>query len=274
MKITFLGTGTSQGVPIIGCKCAVCDSVNPKDHRLRSSIMIEVENTSASSGKRQSTAHPTSTDAASLRFVIDTGPDFRQQMLKEKVDSITAVIYTHEHRDHVAGLDDIRAFNYIQKKKIDLYATKHVQQAIHMQFGYIFNEKKYPGIPEVNLIMIENKPFTIEGVEFIPILVKHMHLSVMGFRTGNFSYITDANFIHEEEKKKIYGSEVLVLNALRKEPHPSHFTLDEAIKLAHELKCKKTFFIHMSHQMGLHEEVEDELPENIHLAFDGLHLTL
>jgi len=251
MKITFLGTGTSQGVPIIGCKCKVCDSVNPKDHRLRTSVMIDVN------GKR---------------FVIDTGPDFRQQMLRERVDRIDAVIYTHEHRDHVAGLDDIRAFNFILKKKMDLYASEKTQKAIHEQFGYVFNEKKYPGIPEVNLHLIENKPFTIEGVEFIPILVKHMHLDVLGFRVGDFTYITDANFIPEEEKKKIYGSEILVLNALRKEKHISHFNLEEAIAQAQDLKPKKAYFVHMSHQMGLHEEVEDELPENIHLAFDGMQI--
>ncbi|MBI4930903.1 MAG: MBL fold metallo-hydrolase [Bacteroidetes bacterium] len=253
MKITFLGTGTSQGVPIIGCKCRVCDSLNPKDKRLRSSVMIEVNK---------------------KRFVIDTGPDFRQQMIRERVDRIDAVIYTHEHRDHVAGLDDLRAFNYIMKKKMDLYASELTQQAIHEQFGYVFNEKKYPGIPEVNFHTIENKSFTIEGVEFIPILVKHMHLDVLGFRVGNFTYITDANFISEKEKKKIYGSEILVLNALRKEKHISHFNLEEAIKLAQELNCKRTFLVHISHQMGLHEEVEDELPENIHLAFDGLHINM
>lgn len=253
MKITFLGTGTSQGIPIIGCKCKVCDSVNPKDKRLRSSIMIEVNE---------------------KRFVIDTGPDFRQQMIRERVDKIHAVIYTHEHRDHVAGLDDLRAFNFIMKKKMDLYSTEHVQKAIHEQFGYVFNEKKYPGLPEVALHTIENKPFIIEGIKFIPILVKHMHLDVMGFRIGNFTYITDANFIPEQEKKKIYGSEILVLNALRKEKHPSHFTLDEAIAQVQELKPKKAYFIHMSHQIGLHEEVDDELPHNIHLAFDGMKLKI
>ena len=258
MKITFLGTGTSQGVPLIGCKCAVCDSVNPKDHRLRSSVMIDVS-TSLNVTKR---------------FVIDTGPDFRQQMLREKVDSFTAVIYTHEHRDHVAGLDDIRAFNFIMKKKIDLYMNEKTYGSIQRQFEYIFTEKKYPGIPEINIHIIDEKPFTIEGVTFIPILVKHLHLPVLGFRVGDFSYITDANFIPEEEKKKIYGSEVLVLNALRKEKHVSHYNLEEAIQLAQELKCKKTFFTHISHQMGLHEEVEDELPENIHLAFDGLHINM
>jgi phosphoribosyl 1,2-cyclic phosphate phosphodiesterase len=208
------------------------------------------------------------------RFIIDTGPDFRQQMLRERVDKIDAVIYTHDHRDHVAGLDDIRPLNFIMKKKIDLYATEAVQQGIKDQFGYIFKNSSYPGIPEINLHTIENKPFSIEGVTFSPILVKHMHLSVFGYRIGNFSYITDANFISEEEKKKIHGSEVLVLNALRMESHPSHFTFDEAIKLAQELNCKTTYFIHMSHQIGLHEKVEEGLPENIRLAYDGLSLTL
>ena len=230
MKITFLGTGTSQGVPIIGCKCRVCDSLNPKDKRLRTSIMIEIN------GKR---------------FVIDTGPDFRQQMLRERVERIDAVIYTHDHRDHVAGLDDIRAFNYIMRKSIDMYATEVVQQGIKEQFGYVFKEKKYPGIPEITLHTIENKSFNIEGVIFTPILVKHMHLDVFGFRIGEFAYITDANFISEEEKKKIHGSEVLVLNALRTEPHPSHFTFDEAIKLAEELNCKTTYLIHVSHQLAV-----------------------
>ena len=238
---------------MVACECEVCTSGDPRDKRLRSALLVEIDD---------------------KVIVIDAGPDFRQQMIRERVDRIDAVIYTHEHRDHVAGLDDIRAFNFIMKKKIDLYATKHVQQAIHEQFGYVFNEKKYPGIPEVNLLTIENKPFSIEGVEFIPILVKHMHLDVFGFRVGNFSYVTDANAIPDEEKKKIYGSEVLVLNALRKEPHPSHFTFNEAIKLANELKCKTTYFTHISHQLGLHEEVEDELPENIKLAFDGLHLNM
>lgn len=277
MKITFLGTGTSQGVPIIGCKCRVCSSLDPKDHRLRTSIMIEIP-IGRRQEQRQSTAPTTATAitaaASSLRFVIDTGPDFRQQMLRERVDKIDAVIYTHDHRDHVAGLDDIRAFNFIMKKKIDLYATEAVQQGIRSQFGYIFKEKHYPGIPEINLHTIENKPFVIEGVTFTPILVKHMHLDVFGFRVGNFTYVTDANAISSEEKKKIAGSEVLVLNALRHETHPSHFTLNEATALAQELKCKTTYLIHMSHQIGLHAEVEDSLPENIRLAFDGLHLNM
>ena len=253
MKVTFLGTGTSQGVPVIGCTCRACNSLNPKDKRLRSSVMIET---------------------AGKRFVIDTGPDFRQQMLREKINRIDAVIYTHDHRDHVAGLDDIRAFNFIMKKNMDLYASKQVQNGIHEQFGYIFKEKKYPGIPEITLHTIENKPFSIAGVEFIPILVKHMHLEVFGFRVGNFTYITDANFIPDEEKKKIFGSEVLVLNALRHESHPSHFTLEEAIAQIKELKPKTAYLIHMSHQIGLHEEVEEDMPDNIGLSFDGLRLSL
>lgn len=253
MKITFLGTGTSLGVPIIGCTCRVCSSVNPQDKRLRSSVLIEVD------GKR---------------FVIDTGPDFRQQMIREKVNRLDAVIYTHEHRDHVAGLDDLRSFNFIMEKKMEVYATEFVQQSLHSQFEYVFTEKKYPGIPEINFHTIENKPFTIEGVTVIPILVKHMHLPVFGYRVGNFTYITDANFIDEEEKKKITGSEVLVINALRHEPHPSHFTFSEAMALANELKCKTTYFTHISHLLGLHQEVQEDLPDNIRLAHDGLSIQI
>ena len=253
MKITFLGTGTSLGVPIIGCKCRICDSVNPKDKRLRSSVMIETK------GKK---------------IIIDTGPDFRQQMIREKVKRVDAVLYTHEHRDHVAGLDDLRSFNYIMQKKMELYATEYVQKSLHNQFEYVFSEKKYPGIPEITFHTIENKPFTVEGINITPVQVKHMHLPVLGFRIGNFTYITDANSIPEEEKKKIIGSEVLVLNALRREAHPSHFTFDEAIAMAKELNCEKTYFTHISHTLGLHEEVNEELPDNINLAFDGMSLTL
>jgi phosphoribosyl 1,2-cyclic phosphate phosphodiesterase len=213
-------------------------------------------------------------EASGKIVVIDTGPDFRQQMLREKVEKIDAVIYTHDHRDHVAGLDDIRAFNYLLGKSIDLYATESVQQGIKRQFGYVFKKKKYPGIPEINFRTIVNKPFAIEGIVFTPILVRHMQLDVFGFRIGNFTYITDANFISEEEKKKITGSEILVLNALRMQPHPSHFTVDEALKLALELNCKTTYFTHASHQIGLHQEVEEGLPENIKMAYDGLTLHL
>jgi len=232
--------------------------------------MIEIQN----NNPKQLSEAGNTTVSDSLVFVIDTGPDFRQQMLREKVTRIDAIIYTHDHRDHVAGLDDIRAFNFSMKKSIDLYATESTQQGIKNQFGYIFNEKKYPGTPEVNFRTIENKTFSIENIAFTPILVKHMYMDVFGFRIGNFSYITDANYISEEEKKKIHGSEILVLNALRRETHPSHFTFDEAIKLAQELKCKTTYLTHISHQLGLHKEVEESLPENIRLAHDGLKLIL
>ena len=253
MKITLLGTGTSQGVPLIACTCNVCSSVDTRDKRLRSSVMIEDK------GKF---------------FVIDTGPDFRQQMLREEAKSLDAVIFTHEHKDHIAGLDDIRAFNYIQKKKIDVYAATNVQNAIIREFPYIFSDEKYPGIPEIDMHIIDDKPFFIGETEFIPIQVKHYKMPVLGFRIGDFTYITDANFISEEEKQKIKGSKVLVLNALRRETHISHFTFEQAIELSKELKAEKTYFTHISHQLGLHEEVEKELPQNIRLGYDGLEFEL
>lgn len=249
MKLTFLGTGTSQGVPVIGCQCAVCMSVNEKDKRLRTSLMLEVKG---------------------RNFVIDTGPDFRQQMLREKVDRLNAVIFTHEHKDHTAGFDDVRAFNFLSKKKVEVYAAARVQTAIRREFAYIFDDFKYPGIPEINLHLIDDRPFTIEEVEFIPIRVLHYQLPVYGFRIDNLTYITDANYIPDEEKEKIKGSEILILNALRREKHISHYTLEEAIALVKELKPRKAYFTHISHQLGLHTLVNDELPEGIELAYDGL----
>jgi phosphoribosyl 1,2-cyclic phosphate phosphodiesterase len=253
MKITFLGTGTSNGIPLIGCPCEVCTSVDARDKRTRTSVMIEV------GGKN---------------FVIDTGPDFRQQMLREKVGSLDAVIFTHEHKDHTAGLDEVRAFNFIQKKAMPVYATERVQQAIRREFAYIFEEPQYPGIPKIDFHTISTENFTAEGIPVIPIEVMHHKLPVLGFRMENFSYITDANFISEKEKEKIKGSEILVLNALRKEAHISHFTLDEAIALSKELKVGKTYFTHISHQLGLHADVEKELPQNVEMAFDGLKISI
>jgi phosphoribosyl 1,2-cyclic phosphate phosphodiesterase len=253
MKITFLGTGTSQGIPLIGCKCAVCTSQDEKDKRLRSSVLIE--------------------DEGSI-FVIDTGPDFRQQMLREKVSRLDAVIYTHEHRDHIAGLDDLRAFNFIMGKAIDLYTDENVESAIRRTFPYIFSETKYPGIPEINFHRFTTAPFTINKTEFIPIHVLHHKMPVCGFRIKNFTYITDANLIPEEEKKKILGSDVLVLNALRKEKHVSHFSFSEAIELVKELKPGMAYFTHISHQLGRHEEINAELPPNIRLACDSMVLNL
>ncbi len=251
MTVTFLGTGTSQGVPVIACPCEVCQSANPKDNRLRSSVLIE--------------------DKGKV-FVIDTGPDFRFQMLREKVKQLDAVLFTHEHKDHVAGLDDIRAFNYILKKKIDVYATARVQLALKREFPYVFEDLKYPGVPEINLFEIGSAPFTICSTTFIPIEVYHHKLPVLGFRVGDFTYITDANSIADSEKEKIKGSKVLVLNALRREKHVSHYTLDQAVALAKELGAEKTYFTHISHQLGKYEQVEKELPDLVSLAFDGLKL--
>jgi phosphoribosyl 1,2-cyclic phosphate phosphodiesterase len=253
VQITFLGTGTSQGVPIIACPCNICQSSDSKDKRLRTSLLIETD------GKT---------------FVIDTGPDFRQQMLRENVKNMDAVIFTHEHKDHTAGFDDIRAFNFVNKKKMEIYASLNVQEAIKREFSYIFSDFKYPGIPEINLHLVENKPFSIQGVEIIPIEVMHYKLPVFGFRIGDISYITDANYISDQEKEKIKNSKILVLNALRREPHISHFTLDQAIELVNELKPEKAYFTHISHQLGLHADVEKELPENIELAFDGLKINI
>lgn len=251
MTVTFLGTGTSQGVPIIGCQCTVCKSSNEKDQRLRSSILI-------SSGDKN--------------FVIDSGPDFRQQMLREDVRELHGVIFTHEHKDHIAGLDDIRAFNYLMRQRMNVYCTEQVEIALKREFAYAFSGEKYPGIPEIDLIRIDSDPFSIENLTFIPIHVKHMYMDVLGFRFGDFVYITDANFISDEEKEKIKGCKTLVLNALRNEKHPSHYTLDEAIALVNELQPQEAYFTHISHQLGLHEEVSSKLPPNMFLAYDGLQL--
>jgi phosphoribosyl 1,2-cyclic phosphate phosphodiesterase len=253
LKITFLGTGTSQGVPLIACKCEVCTSTNVKDKRLRSSIMVETSTTT---------------------IVIDTGPDFRQQMLREQVEQLDAVVFTHEHKDHIAGLDDVRAFNFINGKHIEVYATSRVQAAIKREFAYIFAEDKYPGIPLINLHEINIAPFKINHIEFIPIEVMHYKMPVLGFRIADFTYITDAKSISEKEKEKIKGSKVLVLNALRREEHISHFTFQEAIDLAQELNVEQAYFTHISHQLGLYEQVSEELPSNIFLAYDGLKLIL
>ncbi len=253
LKITFLGTGTSSGVPLIGCDCAVCTSADPKDNRLRSSILVE---------------------SATTTLVVDTGPDFRYQMLREKVKKLDAVVFTHPHRDHMAGLDDVRAYNFFQKMPIDIYADSLMESAIRRDFYYAFADTRYPGIPELNLISISDEPFIVGDIPVIPVKVWHMKMPVLGFRFGNFTYITDANRIEEEEKNKIRGSEILVLNALRKQQHISHFTLGEAVELVQELRVPLAYFTHMSHQIGLHADIEAELPDNIHLAWDGLVLNL
>lgn len=253
MKITFLGTGTSQGIPVIACNCDVCLSENEKDKRLRVSVLIE---------------HLGKT------IVIDTGPDFRQQMLRADVQKLDAVVFTHEHKDHIAGLDDVRAFNFKQSRDMDIYATPHVQNALRREFHYAFDEYKYPGVPELKLHTIGDDVFDVEGIKFLPINVKHYKLPVKAYRVGNFTYITDANKIEEDELEKIKGSEVIVINALRKEFHISHFTLEEAVELLVKLKPKKAYLTHISHYMGKHDEVQKELPDFIEIAYDGLSFNL
>lgn len=249
MKVTFLGTGTSQGVPVIACPCPVCQSANPLDKRLRTSIFIET-------GKK--------------KIIIDTGPDFRQQMLRAGVKELDAILYTHEHKDHIAGLDDVRAFNFIHQKPVDVYLEERVKPAIKREFSYIFAENKYPGIPQINLNTIDTLEFEVGGISIMPIRAFHYRLPVLGFRLGDFTYITDANYIPEEEKEKIIGSRYIVINALRKQKHISHYTLSEAVRLINEFGPRRGYITHISHQMGLHEEVQKELPPNILLAYDGL----
>lgn len=253
IKVSFLGTGTSQGVPLIACRCAVCISSNSKDKRLRSSILVET---------------------AKTRVVIDSGPDFRQQLLREKIKRLDAVVFTHEHKDHIAGLDEVKAFNFLNKMRMPVYVTQRVKEALKREFAYIFAEEKYPGIPEIDVYEFENEVFSIGDIVMEPITVMHYKLPVKGFRIKNFAYITDANFIAEREKQKLKNLDVLVLNALRREPHISHFTLEEAIELVKELKPRKAYFTHISHQLGLHDEVSKELPSNIELAVDGLQLII
>jgi phosphoribosyl 1,2-cyclic phosphate phosphodiesterase len=253
IKVTFLGTGTSQGIPLIACNCVVCTSADERDKRLRTSILIET---------------------AKTRIAIDSGPDFRQQLLREKIKKLDAVVFTHEHKDHIAGLDEVRAFNFLNKMIMPVYATERVQKALHREFAYIFSDEKYPGIPEIELHTFDNAPFYVGDILLEPVNVMHYKLLVKGFRVNKFAYITDANFIEESEKDKLKNLDVLVLNALRREPHISHFTFAEAIKLVEELKPKKAYFTHIAHQLGLHSEVSKELPKNIELAFDGLQLII
>ena len=253
MKVTFLGTGTSQGVPVIACSCAVCTSADSRDKRLRSSILIQVED---------------------KNIVIDSGPDFRYQMLRAGVTHLDALVFTHEHKDHTAGLDDIRAFNYKQGEAINVYAHKRVQDALKKEFSYIFAHHKYPGIPQLDLFEIGHHPFEVAGVPFIPIEVMHFQLPVLGFRIADFTYITDAKTVTEVEKAKIKGSKVLVINALQQEKHISHFTLEEALAFAQEIGAEKTYFTHISHRLGTHQKISEIVPAGVELAYDGLCINL
>ena len=253
MTVTFLGTGTSQGVPVITCTCDICQSLDFRDKRLRSSIHIQ---------------------SGDISLVVDTGPDFRQQMLRERIRKLSAIVFTHQHKDHTAGMDDVRSFNFSQKKDMPVFARKEVIEQIKQEFAYVFAEVKYPGVPRIETHEISNSPFEVENLLIQPIEVMHHKLPVFGFRIGDFTYITDANFISDEEMEKIKGSKILVLNALQKQPHISHYTLEEAIEVSQKIGAEQTYFTHISHRLGLHQEVQKELPENIFLAYDGLKLSI
>ncbi|MBR4738567.1 MAG: MBL fold metallo-hydrolase [Bacteroidales bacterium] len=248
MKLTFLGTGTSQGVPVIACHCGVCCSVDERDARLRTSALVQVD---------------------SRNILIDIGPDFRQQMLRHRVDHLDAILITHAHRDHVGGLDDIRSFNYVQRRKMDIYLNADAEHAIRRDYHYIFEPHRYPGLPEADLHVVKDDFRVADTVTVTPVYVMHKDLPVLGFRIGAMAYITDANAIAPEEMEKLRGLKVLVLNALRKEKHFSHYCLSEALDLIAQLKPEKAYLTHISHEMGLHDEVSRQLPEGVFLAYDN-----
>ena len=253
IKLTFLGTGTSIGVPVITCDCQVCTSSDMRDRRFRTSAMLEIDDEV---------------------FVIDSGPDFRIQMLREKVQNLSAILFTHEHRDHIAGLDDVRAFNYVLNKRIDIYGNEKTMEMIKTEFPYIFTEQRYFGAPQLNVHFIDDQPFTINGYEFIPINVFHDKLPVLGYRIGDLTYITDASSIAPVELEKIRGSKVIVLNALRNSKHVSHFSVEEAVAILKDLKPEKAFLTHMSHFIGNHADLMKKLPDFIQPAYDGLKVEI
>jgi phosphoribosyl 1,2-cyclic phosphate phosphodiesterase len=253
VKITFLGTGTSQGIPIIMCKCPVCLSTDTRDKRLRTSLLVEIDDKT---------------------IIIDAGPDFRQQMLTNNVESVDAIFITHEHKDHTAGLDDVRPYNFLQNKAMDIYAEKRVCEAIKREYAYVFEKVKYPGIPQFNMIEIEENDFFLYGHRVTPIRVMHMDLPILGFRINQLSYITDASSISDDEIEKIKGSEVLIINTLRKEKHYSHFSLSETLNIIEIIKPKQAFLTHVGHQIGLYEKISQELPKNVVLAYDTLSFDL
>lgn len=255
LKVTVLGSGTSQGIPMIGCNCHVCKSPDSKDNRLRCSVMLSLNR---------------------KNVVIDTGPDFRQQMLRKNVTSLEAVIFTHEHKDHVAGLDDVRAFNYLQRRDMPVYCSEQVERALRREFEYAFIENKYPGVPQIELNRIENNNhfYIFDDMEVIPIEVMHFKMPVLGFRIGKFAYITDAKTVVDSEVEKLKGVEIMIVNALRKEEHISHFNLEQALEFIHKIKPKQAYLTHISHLFGTHEEIIKLLPDHVSVAYDGLEITI
>ena len=248
-RLTFLGTGTSQGVPMIGCGCEVCKSQDPRDKRLRASVLVEHEG---------------------LRVLVDAGPDFRYQMLRAGVSSLDAILLTHNHKDHTGGLDDIRAFNYHEKRATQIYCEKYVEESLRKEYSYAFEEIKYPGAPEWDVHIIDENPFTIKGVEITPIRGRHFKLPVLGYRFGNIAYCTDMNHIPEEEYSKLQGLDHFIINCVRLGRHISHYSLEQAIEVAEKVGAKHSWLTHLSHQLPCHEELTKELPEGILPAFDGL----
>lgn len=259
MKLTFLGTGTSQGVPVIGCRCEVCTSADVRDQRLRTSAMVEVDG---------------------VRLVIDAGPDFRAQMLRTGVRHLDNILLTHEHKDHIGGLDDVRAFNFVDYppmiRRVNIYAAERTLVAVRKDFDYAFAQDKYRGVPEIELHRIEpTQPFCIGGVELVPIAGHHSErFSVLGFRIGKLAYLTDFKTIEDDEVQKLCGVEVLVVNALRFAEHYSHFSVDEALALIERIKPREAYLTHMSHDIGLHAQTEPTLPQGVHMAYDGLQIEI
>ena len=276
-KLTFLGTGTSHGVPMIGCGCEVCKSADPRDKRLRSSVFVEYEG---------------------LQILVDAGPDFRQQMLRAGISHLDAILLTHNHKDHTGGLDDIRAFNYLEQRASEIYCEKYVEESLRMEYGYAFAEKKYPGAPEWHVHNIDSEPFTIQAggpyevltwshgkgylrsmagqddpvrtAEVIPIRGMHYKLPVLGYRFGNIAYCTDMNQIPESEFEKLHGLDHFVINCVKYGKHITHFSLEEAVEVAKKVGAKHSWLTHLSHQLPCYEVLQAELPEGIHPAYDGL----
>ncbi|MBK9291119.1 MAG: MBL fold metallo-hydrolase [Bacteroidetes bacterium] len=249
MKVTILGSGTSQGVPVIGCRCEVCLSTDERDKRLRSSIMVEQGRT---------------------RLVVDAGPDFRQQMLRAGVRTLDAILISHTHKDHIAGLDDVRSFNYLMKRPMTVYASGNDQQAIRQEFSYAFSEHPYPGVPEFDMQELTVQPFMVGDILVEPFVVMHHRLPVFGFRFGKLAYITDVSYIPDETFQKLKGVSLLIIDALRKEKHISHFSLPEAIEAARRIGAQTTWFTHVSHLMGKFASVQAMLPKGMYLAYDGM----